>query len=648
MINKKSVIITISALAACVMLFFVLRIFLFNYIINKIKNRLESEYNLNLVLKNSEFKGFSGFLFTGILVNTLPNDTVFYSDSVFLQIKPFSLLAGNIRVRKLLINQIKFDLSGDILDKFLNKKKKRKENIGDIIHADYSKTANRIISYFFSIVPNEIRVDSAFMHFRRGKLKLTISCPGFRLSSKEFEGQILLTDSTNYSRCILKGTIDREFKKIDISICTANNQLVTLPYIDQKWDVSIKFDTLRFLFNCLDYNSEKITVDGYFQADNFHIRHNRIAPTPVIIKNGAADIICNVGNDYIEIDSISKIAVNYFAFSPYLKYQNHSGREITFRIPFIKFEADKLIKSFPEGLFSSIRDMKTSGNLSFQLNSIINLDNPDSTHLYAKLDKEDFRINHFGAANLTMMNDTFSHRVYDDDKQVRIIFVSPENTNFVKLDDISPFLRFSVLTSEDAGFFYHKGFNEESFANSIIQNLKEKRFARGGSTITMQLVKNVYLTRNKSISRKLEEMLIVWMIENFHLVTKERMFEVYLNVIEWGPGIYGIKQAAWYYFNKKPSELNLQESIFLASIIPSPRYFKYAFKEPGKLTNYYAWFYQRLPELMVARNQILPADTIGLKPDVVLTGEAKDFLLKPDTIKVDTSEIEQPIILENQ
>ncbi len=106
------------------------------------------------------------------------------------------------------------------------------------------------------------------------------------------------------------------------------------------------------------------------------------------------------------------------------------------------------------------------------------------------------------------------------------------------------------MTSEDGSFFYHNGFNPNAFRESIVTNIKEKRFARGGSTISMQLVKNVFLTRNKTLARKIEEALIVWMIENKNLVSKQRMYEVYLNIIEWGPGIYGINQARQILFRK--------------------------------------------------------------------------------------------------
>src|SRR5690606_11361211 len=116
-----------------------------------------------------------------------------------------------------------------------------------------------------------------------------------------------------------------------------------------------------------------------------------------------------------------------------------------------------------------------------------------------------------------------------------------ENPFYTPITQVSDYLKNSIMTAEDYGFYRHKGFHEEAFRLAIITNIKEKRFARGGSTITMQLVKNVFLSRNKTVSRKAEEALIVWLIENQKLVSKYRMFEVYLNIIEWGPYIYGIR-----------------------------------------------------------------------------------------------------------
>lgn len=110
-------------------------------------------------------------------------------------------------------------------------------------------------------------------------------------------------------------------------------------------------------------------------------------------------------------------------------------------------------------------------------------------------------------------------------------------------------MRMAVLQSEDGGFFYHQGFLPDAIREAMVYDLKERRFARGGSTISMQLVKNVFLNRRKNIARKLEEALIVWLIEQNRLTSKERMFEVYLNIAEWGYGsvwaVRGIRVLFW-------------------------------------------------------------------------------------------------------
>ena len=167
---------------------------------------------------------------------------------------------------------------------------------------------------------------------------------------------------------------------------------------------------------------------------------------------------------------------------------------------------------------------------------------------------------------------------------------------------------------------------------------KEKRFKRGGSTISMQLVKNVFLTRNKTIARKLEEALIVWMIEHNRLVSKDRMLEVYLNIIEWGPGIYGIGPASRYYFNKRPGELSLEESIFLAMIIPRPKWFAYLFDESGHLKPYTSDFFRLIAGHLVRREIISPEQREAMLPALSLQGDARLRLKQP----VDTLEVEEP------
>jgi monofunctional glycosyltransferase len=155
------------------------------------------------------------------------------------------------------------------------------------------------------------------------------------------------------------------------------------------------------------------------------------------------------------------------------------------------------------------------------------------------------------------------------------INLCPSNPNYSSIKNISKYFIHSVLISEDDSFYIHQGIDWNEFKKSFIQNLKLKRFARGGSTITQQLVKNVYLSKNKSILRKFKEILLAQQVEDNY--SKSVILEKYLNVIELGNNIYGIKQASRVYFEKAPSQLNLLESIYLTTLLPNPKLYSQSF-----------------------------------------------------------------------
>ena len=141
----------------------------------------------------------------------------------------------------------------------------------------------------------------------------------------------------------------------------------------------------------------------------------------------------------------------------------------------------------------------------------------------------------------------------------------------VPLSRISPFLIQAVLIAEDDKFFEHEGFDWESMRKALDANIKKKRVLRGGSTITQQLAKNLFLSSEQSIWRKLREAAIAWKLESE--LSKKRILELYLNVIDWGTGIYGAEAAARSYFGCPAAGLTLGQAIRLASIISNPHRF---------------------------------------------------------------------------
>jgi monofunctional biosynthetic peptidoglycan transglycosylase len=153
-------------------------------------------------------------------------------------------------------------------------------------------------------------------------------------------------------------------------------------------------------------------------------------------------------------------------------------------------------------------------------------------------------------------------------KQIPFI-VGLKNPQWTPLSVIPPDLQFAVVVAEDDTFYHHNGFNVSAIRDALWENIKRRKPVRGGSTITQQLAKNLYLSKKKSLVRKVKEAVITWKLER-HL-SKNRILELYLNVIEWGPGVYGIEAASWHYFRKLPADLNFFESVLLAAIIPSPQ-----------------------------------------------------------------------------
>ncbi len=126
----------------------------------------------------------------------------------------------------------------------------------------------------------------------------------------------------------------------------------------------------------------------------------------------------------------------------------------------------------------------------------------------------------------------------------------------------------AVLTTEDGGFWRHRGFLPSQFEVALRRNLVAGGVRLGASTITMQLVKNLLLSHERTLSRKFQELVLTWYVES--VLDKERIMELYLNAIEYGPGMYGVGRAARHYFGKEAAYLTPKEAVFLALLLPSP------------------------------------------------------------------------------
>jgi monofunctional glycosyltransferase len=170
---------------------------------------------------------------------------------------------------------------------------------------------------------------------------------------------------------------------------------------------------------------------------------------------------------------------------------------------------------------------------------------------------------------------------------------------WVYLPQISPYAIKAVIIAEDDKFWKHEGFDFQAMQKALEKDIKKKTFKAGGSTISQQLIKNLYLSPSKNPVRKLKEAILTWRIEQ--KLSKKRIIELYLNVAEWGDGIFGIELAAQHYFGKPASALTAMEGARLAAVLPNPLKFN-----PVGDSKYVAGRSERIYQIMVKRGIVIP------------------------------------------
>jgi monofunctional biosynthetic peptidoglycan transglycosylase len=151
----------------------------------------------------------------------------------------------------------------------------------------------------------------------------------------------------------------------------------------------------------------------------------------------------------------------------------------------------------------------------------------------------------------------------------------PKSPQYVPLSEVSSVMKDAVIVSEDGAFYQHSGFDWHEIQDSLKTSLKTQHLARGASTISQQLVKNVFLSKDRTLTRKIQEAYLTWQLEK--ILSKGQILERYLNVVEFGPNLYGIKAAAQFYFKKSPAQINLLEAAYLAHLLPNPRVYSQGF-----------------------------------------------------------------------
>ena len=262
-----------------------------------------------------------------------------------------------------------------------------------------------------------------------------------------------------------------------------------------------------------------------------------------------------------------------------------------------------LLKALPEAVFPHVKRFKVRGHFSMGLRMGVDFDylTLSSVNLGGHVHHEGCRVVHAPEKlSASRLRRPFEH-VATDGRLVTKVWVGPKNPDFVPLEMVSRHVVNSLLTTEDSRFFKHHGFIHREFRSALARNLIAGKFKYGASSISMQFVKNVMLNREKTLSRKLEELILTAYVER-HL-GKKRLMEIYLNVIEFGPGIYGIGHAARHYFGKPAALIEPQEAAFLSTLLPSPKK-RYRHFCRGQVTKRWRNWMDRILKIMYDRHRL--------------------------------------------
>jgi hypothetical protein len=631
-----------AALLAIVLLLMVFRHPLAGSIMNKKIAAFNQSHHAELKIGSFQFKGLLGIALHDISLKPLEGDTLITVKNVEAHISlarlfRFTVGFSDMTIENTHISLIKKDTTHTNY-MFLFEGSKSIDTISDK-QVNLALRYDRLLEAVFSKIPSTITIKNFILQANMKGYRYSFILPSMKMDAELFHSFAIVYDKGQTVKWHFEGKLNPLERVVMIKLYADGGQKVQIPYIDQRFHSKVGFDTVQFSLENSRLSRGVLSFEGNAAMSGLTINHPQLSPQDISIAKGTMDYRIRIGKNYYEIDSASTFVFNKLNFKPYFRYQTSPNKQLTAIIHKEPFPAQDLFASLPAGLFTTLDGIRTEGKLSYNLNFFVDLDEPDSIHLFSELKRHDFKIVQYGNTDFRYMNAPFSYTAYEHGAPVRTFSIGPDNPNFRTLDQVSDNLKNAILTSEDGQFFFHNGFIPEAITKAISTDLKRHRFARGGSTISQQLVKNVFLNRNKTIARKVEEALVTWIIETNRLSSKERMFEVYLNILEMGPMVYGANEGAQFYFNKDARDLTLEEAIFMASIIPHPKTFRSSFDSTGILKPYMDSFYKFVADKMLSRGQIMQSDFDLLKTNITLTGRAKDLLRSSssDSIQVTDS-----------
>lgn len=380
------------------------------------------------------------------------------------------------------------------------------------------------------------------------------------------------------------------YDKIGFSVFTGPRITHVLIIPQNEWGDSqlIAIDEITF-----DYTLKvRPHLDIQLEAVHFKnltLNHWRVAQGPIKQEQLSASGRINLDsqNKLIGIQKVILRSKNVSAeLAGLITYGDKPTIQLQITLP--KTPIQDFLAVIPQDFIPMIKGAQVEGSVAVDIKFDLNTHKPHQLKLEPEVVIADYRlIKPPPRADIFKLKEPFEHTAFKKGKAIQTFTVGPGHHRFVSHGNLGKNAVRGVLTSEDGSFYRHHGFQLKHIRESLIQNLRDKRFTRGGSTVTMQTAKNLFLSGQKNLSRKFQEMLLAYALEQE--LDKKRILEIYMNIIEWGPKLYGIGNASRYYFNKSPSKLTPLEAAYLGSIISNPVRYHYMYKR-GSVTDQWATY----------------------------------------------------------
>ncbi len=311
-----------------------------------------------------------------------------------------------------------------------------------------------------------------------------------------------------------------------------------------------------------------------------------------------------------------------------------TGPRLELAIAAAGLTADAFRRSLPAALLGPLAGLELRGSFDWRAGITLDLAHPDSVRFHADVTPHGLVLEPaLSRPSLQSLAGPFTAQIHLPHDRIVTRELSEANPHYRPLGRISAYLRDGVVTNEDGGFWWHHGFNTEAIGLAVAANLRAGSYKRGAGTITMQLARNLWLGHRRTLARKGQEVALAWLLEHSSGLGKERLLEIYLNIIEWGPELHGADEAARWYFDEDAQQLTLPEALFLTIVIPSPTKWRWRFTPAGELRPYARAQMHFIAGKMASKGWLDPA----LVPSadslrVTLRGPARALFAAPDSL----------------